>query len=75
MRKIEIADVTLKTLSNEREVSLLFREKSAIANTADMLGANVIELPPVKNHREDAIIYKTIAKTCRLFAKKSRLVW
>ena len=65
MRKIEIADVTLKTLSNEREVSLLFREKSAIANTAEMLGADVIELPPVKNHREDAIIYKTISQNVK----------
>ncbi len=65
MKKIEIADVTLKTLSNEREVSLLFREKSAIANTADMLGANVVELPPVKNYREDSIIYKTIAQNVK----------
>ena len=61
MRKIEIADVTLKTLSLEREVSLLFREKSAIANTAELIGADVIELPAVKNYREDAIVYKTIA--------------
>ena len=42
MRKIEIADVTLKQLSKEREVSLLFREKSAIAKTAELLGADVI---------------------------------
>ena len=63
MRKIEIEDVTLKTLSNEREVSLLFREKSAIANNADALGADVIELPAVKNYREDAIIYKSIAQS------------
>lgn len=62
MRKIEIADVTLKQLSKEREVSLLFREKSAIAKTAELLGADVIELPSVKNFREDAIIYKTIAQ-------------
>lgn len=62
MKKIDIIDVTLKRLSEEREVSLLFREKSAIATSADLLGADVIELPAIKNFREDAIIYKTISQ-------------
>ena len=62
MRKIKIADITLKKLSEEREISLLFREKSAIANKAELLGADVIELPSIKNYREDAIIFKTIAQ-------------
>ena len=62
MKKICVSDVTLKRLSEDREVSLLFREKSAIAGCADRLGADVVELPRVKNPREDAIIYKTIAK-------------
>lgn len=62
MRKIEIADITLKNLISERAVSLLFREKSAIASNAELLGADVIELPAVKNYREDAIIYKTISQ-------------
>ncbi len=62
MKKISISDITLKKLSEEREVSLLFREKSAIAINADTLGVNVIELPAIKNYREDAIIYKTIAQ-------------
>ncbi|MEE1046708.1 MAG: alpha-isopropylmalate synthase regulatory domain-containing protein [Clostridia bacterium] len=62
MKKINITDITLKKLSEEREISLLFREKSAIANCADSLGADAVELPPVKNLREDNIIYKTIAQ-------------
>ena len=62
MKKIEIVDVTLKKLNEEREVSLLFREKLAIAVNAEQIGANVIELPAVKNSREDAIIYKSIAQ-------------
>jgi len=62
MRKINITDITLKKLSEEREISLLFREKSAIANCADLLGTDTIELPAVKNLREDTIIYKTIAQ-------------
>lgn len=65
MKKISIADITLKKLSEEREISLLFREKSAIANCADLLGADVVELPAVKNLREDTIIYKTIAQNVR----------
>ncbi len=62
MKKINIADITLKKLSEDRAVSLLFREKSAIANCADALGADTVELPGVKSPREDAIICKTIAQ-------------
>ena len=62
MRKISIADITLKKLSEDRAVSLLFREKSAIASCADKLLSDCVELPAVKNIREDSIIYKTIAK-------------
>ena len=62
MKTIKITDITLKKLSEDREISLLFREKSAIANCADALGADAIELPAVKNLREDMIIYKTIAQ-------------
>ena len=62
MRKINVADITLKKLSEEREIALLFREKSAIAHCADLLGADVIELPAVKKLREDTIIDKTIAQ-------------
>lgn len=62
MKTINVADITLKKLSEDRAISLLFREKSAIANCADVLGADAIELPAVKNLREDAIIYKTISQ-------------
>ncbi len=62
MRTIRVTDITLKKLSEDRAISLLFREKSAIANCADALGANAIELPAIKNLREDTIIYKTIAQ-------------
>ncbi len=62
MKQISMSDVTLKQLAKERGVSLLFREKTAIAACADALGADCIELPAVTNAREDAIIYKTIAQ-------------
>ena len=62
MKKIAIADITLKKLSADRGVSLLFREKAAVANCADSLGVDVVELPAINSVREDSIIYKTIAK-------------
>ena len=62
MKKISITDITLKKLSEERGVSLLFREKTAVAACADALGADAVELAPIKNLREDTIIYKTIAQ-------------
>ena len=62
MKKIKIADITLKKLSQDREVALLFREKTAIASCADSLGADAIELAPITKLREDTIIYKTIAQ-------------
>ncbi|MBO5408820.1 MAG: hypothetical protein J6A61_05455 [Clostridia bacterium] len=62
MRTINVTDITLKKLSEDRAISLLFREKSKIASCADILGASAIELPAVKNLREDTIIYKTIAQ-------------
>ncbi|MBQ6600647.1 MAG: hypothetical protein IIX36_03290 [Clostridia bacterium] len=62
MKRIIISDITLKNLSDDRAVSLLFREKSAIASCADEIGAEVIELPAVKSAREDKIVYKTIAQ-------------
>ncbi len=65
MKKINISDITLKKLSEDRAVSLLFREKSAIAKCADEIGAEVIELPAVKNAREDKIVYKTIAQNVK----------
>ena len=62
MKKIFISDITLKKISEDRAVSLLFREKSAIASCADKIGVDVIEIPAVKSPREDTIIYKTIAQ-------------
>lgn len=65
MKKINVSDITLKNLSEDRAVSLLFREKSAIAKCADEIGAEVIELPAVKSAREDKIIYRTIAQNVK----------
>lgn len=65
MKKITITDITLKKLSQDRAVSLLFREKTAIAACADLLGVDAVELSPVRNLREDTIIYKTISQNMK----------
>ncbi len=62
MRKISITDITLKKLAEEREIALLFREKTAIASCAESIGIDAVELFGVKNIREDTIIYKTISQ-------------
>lgn len=65
MKKINITDITLKKLAQDRQVSLLFREKTAIAMCADKLGVDAVELSSIKNVREDTIIYKTISQTVK----------
>ena len=65
MKKINITDITLKELSKNREVSLLFREKTAVASCADSIGIDAIELAGIKNAREDKIIYKTISQNVK----------
>ncbi|MBQ8003589.1 MAG: hypothetical protein IJ299_00620 [Oscillospiraceae bacterium] len=65
MKKISVTDITLNKLAGERGVSLLFREKTAIAAGADALGATAIELAPVASVREDTIVYKTISQNIK----------
>ena len=56
MRKIYVADYTLKYLAQERKNPLLFREKVAIATSVDEMGVDTIELNAVTNFKEDKII-------------------
>lgn len=77
MKTIKVTDYTLKVLAAQRKHSLLFREKTAVAGCADSIGAEAIELPAIKNLREDTIVYKTIAKNiknavCAISAGSSR---
>lgn len=61
MKKISVCDFTLKALCGENTAGLLFREKTAIAQCINKIGADKAELPPVRRAKEDAIICKTIA--------------
>lgn len=65
MKKIYVADYTLKHLAIERKNPLLFREKVAIATAIDNTGVDTIELCPVSNFKEDKIVCKTIAKAVK----------
>lgn len=61
MRKISVCDFTLRKLAQSGRESLLFREKTAIAQCIDNIGVDKTELPLITREKEDAIIYKTIS--------------
>ena len=65
MKKIGVSDYTLKVLCQERAVPLLFREKTALASGIDNFGADIIELCPIKNLKEDTIVYRTISSAVK----------
>lgn len=65
MRKVSISDYTLRELGQNGAGRLLFREKLAVAMGIDRYGADVIELPPVRNPKEDMIVFKTISQSVR----------
>ncbi len=57
MKRILVADKTMTGLSAE----LSFREKTEISKHLDNLGADIIELPAVKNDKTDVLLIKNIA--------------
>ena len=62
MKKVEVVDVTLKTLAKAPcEVS--FREKLLVAKNLEKIGVNAVELPTLQEKQEDKIIYRTIAES------------
>lgn len=61
MRTVLVSDCTLNSIAREGDVSLLFREKTAIASCLSSFGVDVIGLAPVKSLKEDVIICKTLA--------------
>ncbi len=64
MRKITVSDVTLKAVE-EKELNLTFREKLAIAEKIDVIGVDAIELPLLKESKENEVIYRTIASSIK----------
>ncbi len=64
MKKITLSDATLK-IANEQEVSLAFRERLVIAEKLDLVKVDAIELPLLKNLKENEVICHTISKTVK----------
>ncbi|MBR2498169.1 MAG: hypothetical protein IKB67_00415 [Clostridia bacterium] len=64
MRKITVSDVTLKAVE-EKELNLTFREKLAIAEKIDAIGVDAIELPLLRESKENEVIYRTIASSIK----------
>ncbi|MBQ6268294.1 MAG: hypothetical protein IJK64_11055 [Clostridia bacterium] len=65
MRSIIVSDFTLRQCAEDAAHRLLFREKVAVAACIDAFGADRLELPPVRNAKEDAVINKTIASAVK----------
>lgn len=60
MRRAEVADITLGAAVNGA-AKFTFRDKTEIARCIDGIGADVIELPEIKNGKEDEVVNRTIA--------------
>lgn len=58
MRTVKIIDKTMTALPSE----LSFREKTEIAKQLDKLGADIIELPAIKDGKADVLLVKNIAE-------------
>ena len=64
MKNIFVSDITLKAIY-EQDLSLTFREKLAIAEKLDASLVDAIELPVLKNSKENEVIYRTIASAVK----------
>ena len=61
MKKIQVADVTLKVWAEELKKELSFREKLAVANGLQTLCVDAVELP-YTNGKEEGVVCRTIAE-------------
>ena len=69
MKRINIADITLRSSAISGGFALSFKEKLEIARHLEKLGADVIELPPIADPKTDSLLIRTIAS----FLTKSTL--
>ena len=65
MRRIAVIDRTLPELEKDLANTLLFREKAAFVSTIESFGADRLELPPIRNKKEDTVICKTLAASLK----------
>ena len=60
MKKIYIADTTLRINNSGAEAPLSFKEKIEIARSLDKMKVDVIELAPIENEKTDVLLARTI---------------
>lgn len=61
MKKIIIADATLRAFARRGDLALSFKEKLEIAKLLDKLQVNVIEAAPVADEKIDTLVLRTIS--------------
>ena len=61
MKKIRIADMTLRYEAQSADFSLSFKEKTEIVKELDKLGVDVIELAPITEKKADTLLVRTVA--------------
>lgn len=61
MKKIIIADATLRAFARRGDLALSFKEKLEIAKLLDKLQVNVIETAPVADEKIDTLVLRTIS--------------
>lgn len=61
MRKITIADATLRECARKGDIALSFKEKIEIAKLLDKLNIDVIEAAPVTDEKIDTLVLRTIS--------------
>lgn len=60
MKSVQLADVTLREVSNLPNSGLSFNKIIKIARLLDQLGVDIIECPPLLNLQEDSLLFKAI---------------
>lgn len=63
MKRIIIADTTLRQAAKNRSHSLSFKEKVEIAKLLDKLSVDVIELAPIEDAKTDMLLTKSICSS------------
>lgn len=63
MKKLRIADSTLRQTAKNRSHSLSFKEKIEIAKLLDKLAVDVIELAPIEDAKTDSLLTKSICSS------------
>ncbi len=61
MKKISIADVTIRESSEKAEFSMSFKEKMEVAKQLEKRNVDIIEMPNVAKDKTDALLVKSLA--------------